>query len=254
MRGHRLFGFAFLMVTLLLTFVIVGCGGGGGSGGGGRKGTIAGSVRNNADTRLPGATVSVGKVRTNTDNKGDFRLEGVPVGTQTISASLTGYFDDGRGSASILVVEGQTGYLQDDLVLVATVGGEVYLRSLQASSSDFYEDAQQRLGGVVYFHCLASDRWWSGDTEEAIYSLGRRYGRFKSQIGVSDTESDLTAEVIFRVIGDGNILYQSQRLKVGRIATIDVDVTNILTLQLQVTKIGDVSPSVVWGDPRVTTK
>lgn len=245
-----------IAVLIVLAMLVAGCGGGGL--GGGDEGTVQGRVRNHTGTPLPGATVSAGGAKTTTDNDGWFSLGGVSVGTQVVSATLAGYFNDGRGSASVVVVKDQTVYLSGDLVLVPTVGGEVYLRSLKESSSDFDTYApQQQLGGTVYFNCLATysgSWWWGKDTLEAIYSLGRRYNRFKATVGVSDTESDLAAEVIFKVIGDGNVLYQSNRLKVGKVEAIDVDVSTVLTLQLQVTRIGDVYPAVVWADPRVTTK
>jgi len=241
------------LVALGLLVSVSGCGGGGA--GGGSKGAIVGTVRNSEGTPLPGATVSAGGVRTTTNNDGDFRLENVPAGTQIVSAALSGYFDDGRGSASVLVVDGQTVYLQNDLILVPKVDSWVYLRSLDPSSTNFRGEPQQRLGGTVYFHCLAGGYWdWYGDALEAIYSVGRRYSRFNAVVGVSDMEPNLNAEVIFTVIGDGNVLYRSQRLKVGRIETIDIDVSNILTLQLQVTRVDDVYPSVVWADPRLKTK
>ena len=245
------------ILVMVASLALTGCGGGGkdSASNGGTGGSIQGYVVNSEGTPLPGAIVSAGGKSTTTDNYGEFNLQNVTPGVQIVSVSLAGYYNDGRGSASVTVVSGQVAYPAVHLVLVPTVNGEVYLRSLQASSNDYHGGAQQRLGGTVYFNCLAGESyWWGGDTLQAIYSLGRRYSRFKSQVGVADTESDLNAEVIFKVIGDGAVLYQSDQLKVGRVETIDVDVSNVLTLQLQVTGIGDARPAVVWGDPRVTTK
>ena len=247
------------------SLALTGCGGGGkgSASNGGSGGSIEGRVVNSEDTPLPGAIVSVGGTSTTTDNHGQFTLQNVAVGTQVVSASLAGYYNDGRGSASVTVVTGQVAYPAHDLVLVATLNGEVYLRSLQASSSDFTGDPQQTLGGTVYFNSVAGEAWHWGwttpDTLQAIYSLGRRYSQFKSQVGVSDTESDLNAEVIFKVIGDGTVLYQSKRLKVGIVETVNIDVSNVLTLQVQVVRVvpdpySPPTPTVVWGDPRVTTK
>lgn len=247
-----------IILTVLALVVVAGCGGGGGDSGG----SIEGTVTNNEGTPLPGATVSVGGVSTRTNNSGSFTLQNVAVGSQVVSASLPGYLNAGRGSALVIVVKGQTVSLPHDLILVPTAGGEVYLRNLEASSTDFRGASQQRLGGTLFFNSLSQSvgyLWPSDNTLKAIYSLGRRYSRLKSQIGVSDEEPDLNAEVVFTVLGDGNILYRSNHLKVGIVETVDVDVSSVLTLELRVTRVvadpdWPPEPTVVWGDPRLVVK
>ncbi|MEN6520052.1 MAG: NPCBM/NEW2 domain-containing protein [Armatimonadota bacterium] len=247
-------GFILAATAILLIVLLQGCGGGGGGSSSG-KGSIEGKVRNSEGTALPHATVTAGGKNATTDNDGNFTINDVSAGTQTVSASLAGYFNDGRGSASVQVVDKNT-TSGSSLILVPTSNGEVFIWHLAASSSDYDSNPQQKqLGGTIYYDSLFRNGGWIFDDYlEAIYSLGRRYSRFKATIGVADDESDLTSHLVFKVIGDGNTLYQSEPLKVGMIDNVDVDVSNVLTLQLQVYCVDDEKPAAVWGNARLSLK
>jgi len=204
-------------------------------------------------------TVTAGGKKTTTDNSGYFTLKDVSTGAQTVSVSLNGYFNDGRGSASVQVVAENSARVSD-LVLVPTSNGEVFIWHLKASNSDYKSPVQKQLCGTIYFESLWTKiDFWVGikDPSVAVYAIGRRYSKFKATVGVADDERNLNSQVVFKVIGDGNTLYQSQPLKVGAIENIDVDVSSVLTFQLQVHQVaGSGSSDIqgVWGDARFTLR
>lgn len=217
-----------------------------------QKGSIRGTVKNSEGIKLPAVTVTAAGKTTTTNNDGQYTLDGLPEGTQKITASLSGYFDDGRGYASVKVVADTT-VTADDLILVPASNNEVLIWHLRPTSSSYVAPRCKQIGGTIYFDSLFTD--WQGVTEPAtaIYSLGRRYARFKATVGIADYEPDDDSRVIFKVIGDGATLYQSDPLKVDSTGNVDVDVSNVLTLELQVFRVDSSnSPDVVWGNARLT--
>ena len=77
-----------------------------------------------------------------------------------------------------------------------------------------------------------------------VYNLGAQYSMFKSDIGVDD-ETCGSGSVIFKVITDGNLAYQSQILSQSDPAvTISVDLTGVQELILEVTDGGN----NIWCD------
>lgn len=206
---------------------------------------------------MSGVTVSAAGRSTTTNASGLYTLTDVPAGTQIVSASLSGYFNDGRGSASVQVVEGNT--VNASLVLVPISNGEVLLWHLKPSSTVYSSPIQKQLGGTIYYGSLICYGYKYGvnNPAEAIYAIGRRYSRFRAMLGVADDASDLNAEVVFKVIGDGVTIHQSQPMKVGMTDYVDLNVYSVLTLQLQVERVagtGSDDPEVVWGDARLTPK
>lgn len=72
-----------------------------------------------------------------------------------------------------------------------------------------------------------------------IYDLGGKFSKFKTDVGV-DSESSTGASVIFKIYGDGKLLYQSQ--KMGRFdfpKHANVDIKGVRKLTLEVTDAGD---------------
>ncbi|HHV80203.1 TPA: hypothetical protein GXX44_00785 [bacterium] len=68
-------------------------------------GSISGTVKNAVTgDALSGATVKAGGIQTTTGSNGTYKLENVPAGTQTVTASKTGYITD---SKQVLVVGDQ---------------------------------------------------------------------------------------------------------------------------------------------------
>ena len=84
---------------------------------------------------------------------------------------------------------------------------------------------------------------------EIVYKLGSEYTRFRSAIGVAYNKYGTSANVIFKVLGDGDELYNSGEMK-GNPYTppqyIDVDVTGVDELKLIVDENG--SNSDDWAN------
>jgi urease beta subunit len=68
-------------------------------------GTIAGTVKNQQNAPIMGATVTCGDVTATTDNSGAYSMQ-VPAGTHSVTASATGY--DSVTQDNVIVVTGQT--------------------------------------------------------------------------------------------------------------------------------------------------
>lgn len=125
-----------------------------------------------------------------------------------------------------------------------------YLSELSAVSGQPSHE-QAVLFGVPYRRALVGDTCRSGDTSwSVVYNLGKNYDRFEAVAGVADNQG--TREwVVFQVVGDGNVLFESRRLRSGEIpADIKVPVRGILRFELISSSV-DVCVQIVWGDPRV---
>lgn len=111
---------------------------------------------------------------------------------------------------------------------------------------------------------LCNPSEWACDPSEQTgsvsYDLGRHFRRFQATAGLADDAAD---NAIYRieVYGDGRKL-GSQQVGLGEVFPIDVDVTGILRLRLQVANLNDqegnymarLQSDVVFGDARVTGK
>lgn len=87
-----------MIVALLAVGFIAGCGGGSDDGGGTDTGTVYGTVTDNNNQPVQGATCTLNTLVTGakatsatTDVNGDFTIVDVPVGTYTMTVSMTGY-------------------------------------------------------------------------------------------------------------------------------------------------------------------
>ncbi|MBN2535645.1 MAG: NPCBM/NEW2 domain-containing protein [Spirochaetales bacterium] len=88
---------------------------------------------------------------------------------------------------------------------------------------------------------------------EIVYSLDRKYSRFKAMIGIDD-ETGFTGTVVFCVIADGLKLFDSGMIKGGdEPREVDVDITDMDELKLVVTDAGDgiSCDHADWADARV---
>lgn len=134
----------------------------------------------------------------------------------------------------ISVGSGATGWSSLDLPEFVDVDGVTYYRSM-------------RLTGDVYTNL---NEWRSYD-----YVLGRDYRRFVFTIGIDDNSSEAAVSVRFQVFGDGVPLYSGD-LAYGEHATVKLDVTGVLRLQLKFTSLGNVGGGktlrAVWASPIVS--
>lgn len=83
---------ALIVLALFMVLSVIGCGGGNSSNGGGNGITVSGTVKEqNTGIILAGVTVSLGTKTATTNAEGKYSFSGVPTGSQTIQAQLTGY-------------------------------------------------------------------------------------------------------------------------------------------------------------------
>jgi hypothetical protein len=81
------------------------------------------------------------------------------------------------------------------------------------------------------------------------YNLSRQWVRLKGGVGISDT-STATLQCRLEVFADGNPIF-NQTVSLGEISPIDLDVTNVLRLRLQVTETARGSGGCVWTGLRI---
>lgn len=85
------------------------------------NGIISGTVTSTSGTALHGATVTLGVISVTTDASGNYILENVPVGSQTVVATMSGYYDY---NGSVTVIESQTATL--NITMVPNLGPNSY--------------------------------------------------------------------------------------------------------------------------------
>jgi hypothetical protein len=111
---------------------------------------------------------------------------------------------------------------------------------------------QANVSGTIYTRSVLLDP--SGkNVSFAEYDLGRKYGRFQAAVGLRDNVKAKTTMKI-EIFGDGNQLW-SGTFKLGEMTPVDVSVTGVLRLRLQVTDITDPYDSdsayAVFGDAKI---
>jgi|GEM_PF-2950144 len=257
-----------LLILVIICSLLAGCGGSGG--GTGIKdpfsiGTITGSVTDSANKVLPNVQVAAGGVVAVTDADGNFTLRQVPTGSQTVSATLSGYYDTGAGNKNIQVSNGGT-YSAGTLILSKLTGDTVMLSTLVPQSSDYevatvswVDIVNNKPVTTVYKDSLVRKTPGGGapfmSPTTALYWLGGSYTRFHSMIaGLQDKTS--TLEMVFRVYGDGKRLFESGKLKPGLKSVLDVDVTGVSVLKLEVSTVNVnwVTGDYAWYNPMLTVK
>ncbi|PRY31680.1 alpha-galactosidase-like protein [Umezawaea tangerina] len=106
-----------------------------------------------------------------------------------------------------------------------------------------------RVGGVAYAKGLGVH----ATSEVSVYT-GRRCSRFTAGIGLDD-ETTETGSVVFQVVGDGRVLFDSGAVRAkGAARAISVDTTGVRMLALRVTDAGDGKnfDHADWTEARVT--
>lgn len=114
-----------------------------------------------------------------------------------------------------------------------------YLADLEVVENQGAElrDEQVAVNGKTYVHAVWFSRgtYSSCDAESVQYDLGRHYRQFVSTAGLSD-DSPSDAVVRMEVLADGRAVWTAD-LALGKTASIKLDVTGVLRLQLRVTTI-----------------
>jgi hypothetical protein len=193
-------------------------------------------------------------------------LTNVPAGNQTVTASLADYYDTGVGNTSIVVVNGGI-YSAGTLVLSKIAGSSVFLSKLTPESSD-YKVQTVYLSDSPYSNALVRKTPGGGapfmSPTTAIYKLDKKYARFSCTVGGLERKLS-TLEMVFRVYGDGELLYESPNLKPsptvmddreGHLVDINLDVSAVNTLKLEVStvKVYWVTGDYAWYNPTLTRK
>src|SRR5690606_33704235 len=109
-----------MTLSLLVTLVLCGCGDSGGGGGdvvddvdmGGGSGALEGVVTTASGAPPTGAVVTVAGMDVTVDDTGSYAFADVPAGSQTVSASLTGFQ---AFSTQATITDGQTTTLDIEL-------------------------------------------------------------------------------------------------------------------------------------------
>jgi hypothetical protein len=214
---------------------------------------------------MPNVQVVAGGVTGVTDANGNFALKLVPSGKQTVSIAYSGYYDTGIGNRYITVTDGGN-FDAGTFVMSKLTTDNVFLSLLIPQSSD-YEKTTVSWVDIVnkkpvktdYKNSLVRKTPAGGvpfmSPTTALYWLGGSYSRFHSMIaGLQDKTS--TLEMVFRVYGDGKLLFESDKLKPGLKSVLDVDVTGVSVLKLEVStvKVYWVTGDYAWYDPTLTAK
>jgi hypothetical protein len=106
------------------------------------------------------------------------------------------------------------------------------------------EDHPMRIGNKKYPKGIGTHA-----PSEIVYALDGKYERFQSVVGPPEQGGS----VVFRVLGDDRLLFDSGVLRNRHAASVDVPVENVRRLQLVVTDAGDgyIADSADWAAARV---
>jgi hypothetical protein len=106
------------------------------------------------------------------------------------------------------------------------------------------EDHPMRLGNKKYPKGIGTHA-----PSEIVYLLDGKYVRFQAVVGPPEQGGS----VVFRVLGDDKLLFDSGVMRNGRSAAVDVPVESVRQLRLAVTDAGDgyVADSADWAAARV---
>jgi hypothetical protein len=100
-------------------------------------------------------------------------------------------------------------------------------------------EGQFASGGTTYFN-TAFARELSTAPRWTEYNLGRQWSTLSTEFAFDDDRSSVTSNVRFRVLGDGAVLTEST-LTFGQTMPVEVDVSGVLRLRFEVTRVGSES-------------
>jgi hypothetical protein len=86
-----------------------------------------------------------------------------------------------------------------------------------------------------------------------VFNLGSKFKKFTATVGLQKGVSD-KSEVIFKLFGDGKLLYKSQPLHDTQTAQVEADISmvNKLKLTTESTKSDNSFCWSIWGNPRIS--
>lgn len=83
---------------------------------------------------------------------------------------------------------------------------------------------------------------------ELIYSIEGKYSNFQVTMGHSFAYPEFKGKLIFTILGNGKVLYESKPLSFKDHEEVNIDVSNIGKLALRVRSDGQLSRFVIWGE------
>lgn len=137
---------------------------------------------------------------------------------------------------------------------VARRGVAVYLEDLSPVAGGTSEHGLEAVSGVSYTRSIAlyartaSGCCNSAESSAAEYDLSRMFRRLRATLGPRD-DSSSDVVLLFQVFADGNEVY-NQQAALGQPFDLDLDMSTVLRLRIQVTAIKG-SGHGVWGDARL---
>jgi serine/threonine-protein kinase len=110
------------------------------------------------------------------------------------------------------------------------VAGDLYEKSLIAS--------------------LDSRNVTAGDLAYWEFNLGKDWQQFLATVGIADG-SEFEQSARFRVILDGNLIWEEDNVRFGTAVPIEIDISGGLRLRLEAVALDQGRISMVWGSPRL---
>jgi hypothetical protein len=139
-------------------------------------------------------------------------------------------------------------FLSDMIPTFTTNGWGSYERDRSNGETGAADGHAIKLNGVAYSKGLGVHA-----ASELRYNLGRGYSTFSSDIGVDD-ECGAVGSVVFKVYGDGRLLYDSGRMTTSSpTKRVNVSVAGVSELRLVVTDAGDggIADHADWANPKL---
>jgi hypothetical protein len=116
-----------------------------------------------------------------------------------------------------------------------------------------FNGADTLVSGEFSAHALSTHAVRDG-TAYVEYDLGGRFRSFTAKVGILDAAKSPPTPLVFRVVGDGKVLWESKPLSKGERPTPScaVDLAGVKVLRLEVQCAGDnESAQAVWLEPQV---
>lgn len=109
-----------------------------------------------------------------------------------------------------------------------------------------FDTGQGSLSGTVYARSLMLDPGRPAEEAFVEYDLGRNFSRLEGFAGLrDDAPSDLTMHL--EIFGDGERLFDEISVMIGTAIPVDLDITDVLRLRIQVTDLGERNRGFVEG-------
>ncbi|MEJ8547580.1 NPCBM/NEW2 domain-containing protein [Brevibacillus borstelensis] len=183
-----------------------------------------------------------GKLRETNDA---FLYKGVPYAPVAFVGAAAGKSVAWNANASTVTIGGPT----------EAVGSETRLSSLKYSMPygymttksyvDNWDKGVFSAGGTVYDHGLgysdvdkiANDKYSSTTRQVFKIELNGKYKELSGVVAADDNSPNKTDLIIWRIKGDGKVLFDSQRMKAGQSQLINVNVAGVKALELEIRKV-----------------